>query len=75
MINDQRSTTNDFPRLAALEYFDARCLDFLRAHADKLASKNISVPPVPDGAACVYAEWHAPDTASAAIPASIESKE
>ncbi len=53
------------PRLAALEYFDSRCLDFLREHAGELASKDISVPAIPDGAACVYAEWHAPDAASA----------
>jgi D-lactate dehydrogenase (cytochrome) len=51
--------------LAALEYFDARCLDFLRAHADVLASKGIAVPPLPPGSACVYAEWHAPDEAAA----------
>lgn len=63
--NDQRPTTNDFPRLAALEYFDARCLDFLREHAGELASKDISVPSIPPGAACVYAEWHAPDAAAA----------
>lgn len=53
------------PRLAALEYFDSRCLDFLREHADELASQNISVPSLPAGTACVYAEWHAPDAASA----------
>jgi D-lactate dehydrogenase (cytochrome) len=53
------------PRLAALEYFDTRCLDFLRAHADVLASKEIAVPAMPDGSACVYAEWHAPDAAAA----------
>lgn len=51
--------------LAALEYFDARCLAFLREHADELASKGIAVPALPDGSACVYAEWHAPDAASA----------
>jgi len=53
------------PRLAALEYFDARALAFLREHADELASKDIPVPAIPDGAACVYAEWHAPDAAAA----------
>lgn len=53
------------PRLAALEYFDARCLAFLNEHADELASKGIAVPALPDGAACVYAEWHAPDAAAA----------
>ena len=61
-------TTNHQPstaQLAALEYFDARCLDFLREHAGELASKDISVPSIPPGAACVYAEWHAPDAASA----------
>lgn len=49
------------PRLAAIEFFDSRCLDFLRGHADELASKNIAVPTLPDGVACIYAEWHAPD--------------
>ena len=53
------------PRLAALEYFDSRCLAFLSEHADELASKGISVPALPDGSACVYAEWHAPDAAAA----------
>lgn len=53
------------PRLAALEYFDSNCLVFLREHADELASKGISVPALPDGSACVYAEWHAPDDAAA----------
>jgi D-lactate dehydrogenase (cytochrome) len=53
------------PRLAALEYFDARCLAFLRAHGDTLASKDIAVPAMPAGFACVYAEWHAPDAAAA----------
>lgn len=53
------------PRLAALEYFDSHCLDFLRAHADQLASQNIIVPVIPAGTACVYAEWHAPDAAAA----------
>ncbi|HPT15916.1 MAG TPA: FAD-binding oxidoreductase [Kiritimatiellia bacterium] len=65
-----RSTANGqpptlAPRLAALEYFDARALAFLREHADELASKDIPVPNIPDGAACVYAEWHAPDAAAA----------
>ena len=61
-------TTNHQPptaRLAALEYFDARCLEFLQAHADELASKSISVPVLPDGTACIYAEWHAPSEAEA----------
>ena len=53
------------PRLAALEYFDARCLAFLRAHGASLASKDIAVPAMPAGYACVYAEWHAPDAAAA----------
>lgn len=53
------------PRLAALEYFDSRCLDFLREHADELATKDIAVPAIPAGTACVYAEWHAPDAAAA----------
>ncbi|HRT04901.1 MAG TPA: FAD-binding oxidoreductase [Kiritimatiellia bacterium] len=51
--------------LAALEYFDARCLAFLNEHADELASKGIAVPNLPDGSACVYAEWHASDAAAA----------
>ena len=37
----------------------------LREHADELASKNIPIPAIPPGAACVYAEWHAPDAPSA----------
>ena len=41
------ATDNHAPRLAALEYFDSRCLDFLREHADELASKDISVPDPP----------------------------
>ena len=53
------------PRLAAIEYFDSRCLDFLRGHADELASQGIAVPAIPAGTACVYAEWHAPDAAAA----------
>ncbi|MGD9782571.1 MAG: FAD-binding oxidoreductase [Kiritimatiellia bacterium] len=53
------------PRLAALEYFDSNCLAFLREHADELATKGIAVPALPDGSACVYAEWHAPDAAKA----------
>ena len=53
------------PRLAALEYFDSRCLAFLNEHADELASKGIAVPALPDGSACIYAEWHAPDAAAA----------
>ena len=52
-------------RLAALEYFDERCLEFLRSRADVLSTKNVAVPPMPDGTACVYAEWHAPDAPSA----------
>ena len=52
-------------RLAAIEYFDSRCLDFLRAHAEGLATRGIAVPDLPPGAACVYAEWHAPDEAAA----------
>ncbi|NLG34742.1 MAG: FAD-binding oxidoreductase [Lentisphaerae bacterium] len=52
-------------QLAALEYFDARCLAFLRRHGDELASNNISVPAMPDGTACIYAEWHAPGEAEA----------
>ena len=66
---DVRGPTSDPPptmaRLAALEYFDSRCLDFLRAHAEGLATRGIAVPALPPGAACVYAEWHAPDEAAA----------
>jgi D-lactate dehydrogenase (cytochrome) len=66
---DVRGPTSDQPptmaRLAALEYFDSRCLDFLRAHAEGLATRGIAVPALPPGAACVYAEWHAPDEAAA----------
>ena len=61
-------TTNYQPptaQLAALEYFDSNCLAFLREHADELASKGIAVPALPDGSACIYAEWHAPDAAAA----------
>ena len=65
-VNALRQTPKSGPaQLAALEYFDARCLDFLREHTGELASKDISVPSIPPGAACVYAEWHAPDAASA----------
>lgn len=65
-VDALRQTRRDGPaQLAALEYFDARCLDFLREHAGELASKGISVPSIPPGAACVYAEWHAPDAAAA----------
>ena len=69
-VRDQRpGPTSDPPptmaRLAALEYFDSRCLDFLRAHAEGLATRGIAVPALPPGAACVYAEWHAPDEAAA----------
>ena len=60
-VGGQRSGAD----LAALEYFDARALAFLRERADELASKDIPVPNIPDGAACVYAEWHAPDAAAA----------
>jgi len=54
-------------RLAALEYFNAQALDFLRAHADTLAGQEISVPSLPEGTSCVYAEWHAPDEAAAEV--------
>ncbi len=61
-------------RLAAIEYFDSRALDFLRAHADVLATRNISVPAMPAGTACLYAEWHADDedAAEAAVLAAAE---
>jgi len=52
-------------QLAALEYFNARALDFLRSKADTLAGQDISVPDLPEGTSCVYAEWHAPDETAA----------
>ncbi|MGD9611690.1 MAG: FAD-binding oxidoreductase [Kiritimatiellia bacterium] len=65
-VNALRQAPRDGPaQLAALEYFDSNCLDFLREHADELASKGIAVPALPAGSACVYAEWHAPDAAAA----------
>ena len=65
-VNALRQAPRDGPaQLAALEYFDSRCLAFLREHADELATKGIAVPALPDGSACIYAEWHAPDAASA----------
>lgn len=65
-VDALRQTRLDSPaQLAALEYFNDRCLDFLREHTGDLASKGIAVPHLPPGAACVYAEWHAPDAASA----------
>jgi D-lactate dehydrogenase (cytochrome) len=65
-VDALRQTPRDgSAQLAALEYFDSNCLVFLREHADELASKGISVPNLPDGSACVYAEWHAPDAAAA----------
>jgi len=51
--------------LAALEYFDPQALRFLGAHADTLAGQDIAVPSLPEGISGVYAEWHAPDDASA----------
>ena len=65
-VNHLRGLPRGGPaQLAALEFFDARCLEFLRGHADDLASKNIPVPSIPPGTACVYAEWHAPAAAAA----------
>lgn len=65
-VDALRQTPRDgSAQLAALEYFDSNCLVFLREHADELASKGIAVPALPDGSACVYAEWHAPDAAAA----------
>ena len=65
-VNHLRGLPRSGPaQLAALEFFDARCLEFLRGHADDLASKNIPVPSIPPGTACVYAEWHAPAAAAA----------
>lgn len=61
----RQAPRNGAAQLAALEYFDSNCLAFLREHADELASKGIAVPALPDGSACVYAEWHAPDAAAA----------
>ena len=74
-VNDLRQARTQGPaQLAALEYFDSFCLDFLRSRADTLASKEISVPAIPPGAACVYAEWHAPEaeTAETALMAAAE---
>ena len=65
-VNHLRGLPRGGPaQLAALEFFDAHCLEFLRGHADDLASKNIPVPSIPPGTACVYAEWHAPAAAAA----------
>ena len=74
-VNALRQAQGQGPaRLAALEYFDSFCLNFLRSRADTLASKEISVPAIPPGSACVYAEWHASDaeTAEAALMAAAE---
>ena len=74
-VNALRQAPREGPaRLAALEYFDSFCLDFLRSRDDILASKGIAVPAIPSGAACVYAEWHAPDdeTAEAALMSAAE---
>ncbi len=74
-VNNLRQAPRNGPaRLAALEYFDSYCLDFLRLQSDKLASKDISVPTLPPGSACVYAEWHASniETAEAAVMAAAE---
>ncbi len=74
-VNALRQMPHHAPaRLAALEYFDSYALDFLRAQSDKLASRNISVPPLPPGATCVYAEWHAADieTAETSVMAAAE---
>lgn len=64
----------DPARPAAIEYFDARCLDFLRARSDLLATRDIAIPPMPPGAACIYAEWHAASEteAEAAVLAAAE---
>jgi D-lactate dehydrogenase (cytochrome) len=61
----RRTPLSDGTQLAALEYFNARALDFLRSQAETLAGQDISVPNLPEGTSCVYAEWHAPDEASA----------
>ncbi len=72
-VNALRQAPHSGPaRLAAMEYFDARCLDFLRGRAGELASQNISIPRAPPGAACVYAEWHAPAPAEEAVMAAAE---
>jgi len=60
----QTPSTNG-TQLAALEYFNSRAMNFLRGHADTLAGQEISVPALPEGTSCVYAEWHAPDEAAA----------
>ena len=65
-VDALRAAPRDAPApLAALEYFDARCLAFLRDRSAELAAMNVPLPDVPPGASCVYAEWHAPDSPSA----------
>lgn len=59
----RRNVPTDQP--VALEYFDPFAMDFLHRHAEQLAARDISVPELPPGSACVYAEWHAPDEAAA----------
>ena len=51
-------------RLAALEYFDARALDFLRARIDDPVARS-----APPSRAALYAEFHAPsaDAAESAL--------
>ena len=74
-VNALRQEPRNGPaQLAAIEYFDSRALAFLREHADELASKEIPVPAIPDGMACVYAEWHALEAAAveAAVLAAAE---
>ncbi|HPY61589.1 MAG TPA: FAD-binding oxidoreductase [Kiritimatiellia bacterium] len=66
LVNALRAGRTASPApLAALEYFDSHCLRFLQDRAAILASKGIAVPALPPGAACVYAEWHAPGAAAA----------
>ena len=75
LVDALRRSPRDGPApLAAIEYFDPRCLAFLRAHGDELASRNIAVPDLPPGSAGLYAEWHAagPDDAEAAVLAAAD---
>jgi len=74
-INELRQMPGtDGAQLAALEYFDSQALHFLRSRSDDLVSQNIAVPVLPEDVSGVYAEWHAPDeaTAEAAMLAAAE---
>ncbi|MDR0993567.1 MAG: FAD-binding oxidoreductase [Verrucomicrobiota bacterium] len=52
-------------RLAAMEYFDAHSLDFLRRQTNAPASRQVPLPDMPPGSSCLYVEVHA-DSDSAA---------